>query len=107
MEVSEELGDKQSVISRFWQRFQDDGNVRRRYNTNQTRVTTPNEDRCLAVTPKRSRRSTGSDLSRQLSAATDTTVSKKKKTMNKRLGHIGLYARISFRFLPLTTTHCL
>ncbi|GFV95268.1 uncharacterized protein TNCV_4586431 [Trichonephila clavipes] len=57
LEVSEELGIAQSVISRFWQRFQDDGNVSRCYSTGRPRVTTPNEDRYLAVTPKRNRRS--------------------------------------------------
>ncbi|GFT15418.1 HTH_Tnp_Tc3_2 domain-containing protein [Trichonephila clavipes] len=36
----------------------------------------PNEDRYLAVTAKRNRRSTASDLSRQLSSATGTTVSR-------------------------------
>ncbi|GFV53763.1 uncharacterized protein TNCV_4589271 [Trichonephila clavipes] len=34
-----------SVISRLWQRFQDDGNVSRCYSTGRTRVTTSNEDR--------------------------------------------------------------
>ncbi|GFS52592.1 uncharacterized protein TNCV_4852211 [Trichonephila clavipes] len=69
LEVSEELGIIQSVISRLWQRFQDDGNVSRCYSTGHPRVTTPNEDRYiyLAVTAKRNRRSTASDLSRQLS----------------------------------------
>ncbi|GFU84534.1 transposable element Tcb1 transposase [Trichonephila clavipes] len=52
------------------QRFQDDGNVSRCYNTGRPRVTTPNEDRYLAVTAKRNRRNTASDLSRQLSSAT-------------------------------------
>ncbi|GBL98445.1 hypothetical protein AVEN_187772-1 [Araneus ventricosus] len=33
LEVSEELGIVQSVISRLWQRFQDDGNVSRCYST--------------------------------------------------------------------------
>ncbi|GBN15941.1 hypothetical protein AVEN_218381-1 [Araneus ventricosus] len=33
LEVSEKLGIAQSVISRLWQRFQDDGNVSRCYNT--------------------------------------------------------------------------
>ncbi|GFU24241.1 transposable element Tcb1 transposase [Trichonephila clavipes] len=56
------------------------------------RVTTPNEDRYLAVTAKRKRRSTASDLSRQLSSATITTVS--RQTVYRRLGHIGLYARL-------------
>ncbi|GBM05745.1 hypothetical protein AVEN_80863-1 [Araneus ventricosus] len=91
LEVSEELGIAQSVISRLWQRFQDDGNVSRCYSTGRPRVTTPNEDRYLAVTAKRNRRSTASDLSRQLSSATGTTVS--RQTVYRRLGHIGLYAR--------------
>ncbi|GFU88313.1 transposable element Tcb1 transposase [Trichonephila clavipes] len=76
LEVSEELGITQSVISRLWQRFQDDGNMSRCYRTGRFRVTTPNEDRYLAVTVKRNRRSTASDLSRQLSSATGTTVSR-------------------------------
>ncbi|GFU81025.1 HTH_Tnp_Tc3_2 domain-containing protein [Trichonephila clavipes] len=76
LEVSEKLGIAQSVISRFWKRFQDDGNVSRCYSTGRPRVTTPNENRYiyLAVTAKRNRRSTTSDLSRQLSSATGTTV---------------------------------
>ncbi|GBM58943.1 hypothetical protein AVEN_65633-1 [Araneus ventricosus] len=104
LEVSEELGIAQSVISRLWQRFQDDGNVSRCYSTGRPRVTTPNEDRYLAVTAKRNRRSTASDLSRQLSSATGTTVS--RQTVYRRLGHIGLYARRPVRCVPLTATHC-
>ncbi|GFT04179.1 transposable element Tcb1 transposase [Trichonephila clavipes] len=92
LKVSEELGIAQSVISRLWQRFQDDGNVSRCYSTGHPRVTTPNEDRYLAVTAKRNRRSTASDLSRQLSSGTGATVS--RQTMYRRLGHIGLYARL-------------
>ncbi|GFU56883.1 uncharacterized protein TNCV_2437621 [Trichonephila clavipes] len=53
LEVSEELGIAQSVISRLWQRFQDDGNVSRCYSTGRPRVITPNEDRYLAVTAKK------------------------------------------------------
>ncbi|GFX69231.1 uncharacterized protein TNCV_3564071 [Trichonephila clavipes] len=52
LKISEELGVVQSVISRLWQRFQDDGNVSRCYRTGHPRVTTPNEDRYLAVLPK-------------------------------------------------------
>ncbi|GFU64878.1 transposable element Tcb1 transposase [Trichonephila clavipes] len=80
LEVSEELGIAQSVISRLWKRFQDD------------------------VTAKRNRRSIASDLSRQLSSATGTTVS--RQTVYRRLGHIGLYARRPGRCVPLTATHC-
>ncbi|GFX10487.1 transposable element Tcb1 transposase [Trichonephila clavipes] len=80
LEVSEELGIAQSIISRLWQRFQDD------------------------VTAKRNRRSTASDLSRQLSSATGTTVS--RQTVYSRLGHIGLYARRPLRCVPLIATRC-
>ncbi|GBN31774.1 hypothetical protein AVEN_169558-1 [Araneus ventricosus] len=104
LEVSEELGIAQSVISRLWQRFQDDGNVSRCYSTGRPRFTTPNEDRYLAITAKRNRRSTASDLSCQLSSATGTTVS--TQTVYRRLGHIGLYARRPVRCVPLTATHC-
>ncbi|GFX86277.1 uncharacterized protein TNCV_2561591 [Trichonephila clavipes] len=52
LEVSEELGIAQSVISRLCQRFQDDGNVKRCYSTGRPRLTTPNEVRYLAVTAK-------------------------------------------------------
>ncbi|GFW87583.1 uncharacterized protein TNCV_4485481 [Trichonephila clavipes] len=47
LEVSEELGTAQSVISRLWQRFQYDGNVSRCYSTSRPRVTTPNKDRYI------------------------------------------------------------
>lgn len=104
LEVSEELGIAQSVISRLWQRFKHDGNVSRCYSTGRPRVTTPNDDRYLAVTAKRNRRSTASDLSRQLSSATGTTVS--RQTVYRRLGNIGLYARRPVRCVPLTATHC-
>ncbi|GFV72385.1 HTH_Tnp_Tc3_2 domain-containing protein [Trichonephila clavipes] len=75
LEVSEELGITQSVISRLWQRFQDDGHVSRCYSKGRSPVTTPNEDQYLAVTADRNRQSTASDLSRQLSSGTVTTVS--------------------------------
>ncbi|GFT43658.1 transposable element Tcb2 transposase [Trichonephila clavipes] len=106
LEVSEERGIAQSVISRLWERFQDDGIGNRCYSTGRPRVTTPNEDRYiyLAVTAKRNRRSTASELSSQLSSATGTTVS--RQTVYRRLGHIGLYARRSVRCVPLTATHC-
>ncbi|KFM63830.1 Transposable element Tcb1 transposase, partial [Stegodyphus mimosarum] len=104
LEVSDELGIAQSVISRLWQRFQDDCNVSRRYSTGRPRVTTPNEDRYLAVTAKRNKRSTASDLSRQLSSATGTTIS--RQIVYRRLGQIGLYARRPVRCVPLTATHC-
>ncbi|GFT69467.1 transposable element Tcb1 transposase [Trichonephila clavipes] len=103
LEVSEEFGVAQSVISRPWQRFQDDGKVSRCYRPGHPRVTTTNEHRYLAVTAKRNRWITASDLSRLLSSATGTTVS--RQTVYRRLGHIGLYARRPVRYVPLNATH--
>ncbi|GFW86141.1 HTH_Tnp_Tc3_2 domain-containing protein [Trichonephila clavipes] len=57
----------------------------------------------VRVTTKRNRRSTASDLSRQLSSATGTTVS--GQSVHRRLGHIGLIARRPVRCVPLTATH--
>ncbi|GFV16042.1 transposable element Tcb2 transposase [Trichonephila clavipes] len=104
LEVSKERGITQIVISRLWERFQDDGIGSRCYSTSRPRVTTPNEDRYLAVTAKRNRRSTASELSCHLSSATVTTAS--RQTVYRRLGHIGLYARRFVRCVPLTATHC-
>ncbi|GFT85248.1 transposable element Tcb2 transposase [Trichonephila clavipes] len=55
----------------------------------------------LVVTANRNRRNTTSDLSRQLSSATGTTVS--RQIVYRCLGHIGLYAR---RPVRCTATHC-
>ncbi|GFT07761.1 transposable element Tcb1 transposase [Trichonephila clavipes] len=86
-----------------WQRFRDDSNVRRRYSTDQPRVTMPNVDRYLVITAKRNRRSTASDLSWQLSSATGTTVS--RQTVYRRLEQIGLYARRFVKCVALSATH--
>ncbi|GFU23652.1 transposable element Tcb1 transposase [Trichonephila clavipes] len=43
-------------------------------------------------------------MSRQLSSATGTTVS--RQTMYRRLGYFGLNARRPVRCIPLTATHC-
>ncbi|GFW97861.1 transposable element Tcb2 transposase [Trichonephila clavipes] len=105
LEVSKELGISQSVISRLWQRFQDDGNISRRCSTGHPRVTTLNQDQYLAVTIKGNRRSAASDLSRQLSSVTGTTFS--RQTVYRRLGKIGVYAWRPVRCVPLTATLCL
>ncbi|GFS97353.1 HTH_Tnp_Tc3_2 domain-containing protein [Trichonephila clavipes] len=91
VEASEELEISQSVISRLWQRCQDDGNVSRCYSTGRPELQRRMRTGIyiyLVVTAKRNRRSTASDLSRQLSSAAGTTVS--RQTVYRRLGHIGL-----------------
>ncbi|GFW76811.1 uncharacterized protein TNCV_59091 [Trichonephila clavipes] len=47
LEVSEECGIAQSVISKLWQRNQEDGNVSKCHSTARPRVTTPNEDQYI------------------------------------------------------------
>ncbi|GFW74605.1 transposable element Tcb1 transposase [Trichonephila clavipes] len=67
------------------------------------RVSSPgfgNDSKMMVI----NRRSTVSDLSRQLSSATGTTVS--RQTVYRRLGYIVLYARRPVRCVPLTATHC-
>ncbi|GFW43400.1 HTH_Tnp_Tc3_2 domain-containing protein [Trichonephila clavipes] len=51
----------------------------------------------------KNRRSTASDLSRQLFSATGTTIS--RQTVYRRLGRIGLYACRPVRCVPLTATN--
>ncbi|GFX15025.1 transposable element Tcb1 transposase [Trichonephila clavipes] len=76
-------------------------------NLESPRVSAPgfgNDSKMMEATAKRNRRSKASDLSRRLSSATGTTVS--RQTVYRRLGHIGLYARRPVRCVPLTATHC-
>ncbi|GFW27625.1 transposable element Tcb1 transposase [Trichonephila clavipes] len=44
------------------------------------------------------------ELQRRMRTATGKTVS--RQTVYRRLGHIGLYARMPVRCVPLTATHC-
>ncbi|GFS64446.1 transposable element Tcb1 transposase [Trichonephila clavipes] len=72
-------------------------------NLESPRVSSPgfgNDSKMLVI----NRRSTASDLSRQLSLATYMTVS--RQTVYRRIGHIGLYAHWPVRCVPLTATHC-
>ncbi|GFU67513.1 transposable element Tcb1 transposase [Trichonephila clavipes] len=72
-------------------------------NLESPRVSSPdfgNDSKMMVI----NRRSTASDLSRQLSSTTGKTVS--RQTVYRSLGHIGLYARRLVRCVPLTATHC-
>ncbi|GFW36119.1 transposable element Tcb2 transposase [Trichonephila clavipes] len=72
-------------------------------NLESPRVSSPgfgNDSKMMVI----NRWSTESDLSRQLSSATGTTVS--RQTVYRRLGYIGLYARRPVRCVPLIATHC-
>ncbi|GFU75750.1 transposable element Tcb1 transposase [Trichonephila clavipes] len=72
-------------------------------NLESLRVSSPgfgNDSKMMVI----NRRCTASDLSRQLSSATGTTVS--RQTVYRHLGYIGLYAHRHVRCVPLTSTHC-
>ncbi|GBN18658.1 hypothetical protein AVEN_173768-1 [Araneus ventricosus] len=67
------------------------------------RATTATEDRYLSITARRNRGATGSQLSRDLYAATGTRVS--RVTVSKRLYETGLFARRPAVCVPLTFTN--
>ncbi|GFX35703.1 transposable element Tcb2 transposase [Trichonephila clavipes] len=98
LEVSEELGISQSVISWLWQRIQDDGNVSRYYSTGH---------------PKLQRQMSigiyifGSYCQKKQTEHSIRPVSSYRQTVYRPLGHIGLYSRRPVRCVRLTATHCL
>ncbi|GFS77025.1 transposable element Tcb1 transposase [Trichonephila clavipes] len=72
-------------------------------NLESPRVSSPgfgNDSKMMVI----NRRSTASGLSRQLSSATSTTVS--RQVVYRRLRHICLYVRRPVRCVPLAATHC-
>ncbi|GFU07405.1 transposable element Tcb1 transposase [Trichonephila clavipes] len=75
-------------------------------NLESPRVSSPGFDdhSKMMLLPKETDGAQHSNLSRQLSSATGTTVS--RQIVYRRLGHIGLYARRPVRCVPLTATHC-
>ncbi|GFW88060.1 transposable element Tcb1 transposase [Trichonephila clavipes] len=95
LEVSEELGITQSVICRFWHRFQDDGNMSRCYSTGRPELQRRMRTGTWQLLPKET-----DGVQHQ---TTGTTVS--KQTVYRRLGHIGLYARRPVRCVSFTATH--
>ena len=99
-EVSRELNVPQSVISRLWRRFQDEGNVTRRPIQGRPRVTTVRQDRYLQLTAKRQKTLPARQLSNQLAATSGTRVS--RQTVYRRLKKVGLYARRPAVCVPLT-----
>ncbi|GFV68613.1 transposable element Tc3 transposase [Trichonephila clavipes] len=100
LEVSEELGIAQSVISRLWQRFQDDGNVSRCYSTGRPELQRRMRTNIWQLLPKETDGAQHQTCLVSSRSATGTTVS--RQTVYRRLGHIGLYARRPSRFSLLS-----
>ncbi|GFW74589.1 HTH_Tnp_Tc3_2 domain-containing protein [Trichonephila clavipes] len=104
LELSEELGIAQSVISRLWQRFQDDGNV-----SNVTAQVASELQRRMRTGIYGSycqKKQTGHSIRPVSSALFSTGMTVSRQTVYRRLGHIGLYSRRPVRCVPLTATHC-
>ncbi|GFU55309.1 transposable element Tcb2 transposase [Trichonephila clavipes] len=102
-EVSQILNVDQSEISRLWQRFQRTGDVTRQPVSAQPRVTTPRQDRYLAISARRQRGSTARAQGSALTVATEIRIS--RQIVYRRLNHAGLYARRPAVCIPLTSAH--
>ena len=90
-QVARELDVTLSVISNLWSQFKTSGTVCKRPGRGRPKGTTTNEDLYLFLSVKRHRTATASQLSRDLAAATGTSVS--TKSVSRRLYERGLYAR--------------
>ncbi|GBO10114.1 hypothetical protein AVEN_236003-1 [Araneus ventricosus] len=63
-----------SVVCNLWKQFQDTGSIERKPKQGRPRATTATEDRYLSIIARRNRGATASELSRDLYAATGTSV---------------------------------
>ncbi|GFU70067.1 transposable element Tcb2 transposase [Trichonephila clavipes] len=89
-----------SVISRLWKQFQTTQTVVRRPVGGRPRVTTPAEDRYIAIVAKRNRRATSTRVTSMVTASIGKAIS--AATVGRRLHMNGLYARVPRFFVPLT-----
>ncbi|GFT64490.1 uncharacterized protein TNCV_2382371 [Trichonephila clavipes] len=91
-----ELGFAHSVISRLWQRFQDDSNMSRHYNTDHPRGTTMNEDQYLVVTAK------NTDGAQHQTCLVSPLPPLVRQFKGRPFWKIRLYARRLVKCVPLT-----
>ncbi|GFT27215.1 transposable element Tcb2 transposase [Trichonephila clavipes] len=102
-EIAQAIGVSQSVISRIWNHFLENGSACRRPGQGRRRATTPNEDRYLVLTSRRHRNKNTVYLQQHLCSATGTTVS--NQTVRNRTQGVGLYARRPMVCVRLTSRH--
>lgn len=103
VQICREFNLTPSVVCNLWKQFQDTGSIKRKPGQGRPRATTARDDRYLAVLARRHRGATASQLSRDLSAATGTRIS--RVTVSKRLNERGLFARRPAVCVPLSSTH--
>ena len=102
-QVARELDLTPSAISNLWSQFKTSWTVCRRPGQDHPRATMTNEDRYLFLSAKCQRVATATHLSRDLTAATGTSIS--SKTVSRRLHERGLYARKPAICIPLPPSH--
>ncbi|GFU15933.1 transposable element Tcb2 transposase [Trichonephila clavipes] len=94
------FGVHHSVISRLWKQFQTTQTVVRRPVGGHPRVTTPAEDRYIAIIAKWNRRATTTRVTSIVTASIGKAIS--TATVRRRLYMNGLYARVPRVCVPLS-----
>ncbi|GFT01970.1 HTH_Tnp_Tc3_2 domain-containing protein [Trichonephila clavipes] len=94
------FGVHHSVISRFWKQFQTKHTVVRRPVGGRPRVTTPADDRYIAIVAKRNRRATSTRVIFMVTASIGKEIS--AATVCRRLHMNGLYAQVPRVCVPLS-----
>ena len=103
VDVSRRLGVSQSVISRLWRRYRENGLFHARERSGRPRSLSAVQDRYLLTTAQRNRFQTARSLSVQLQNATGVRVS--TQTVRNRLHAAGLNARRPMLAPRLTARH--
>ncbi|GFV81663.1 uncharacterized protein TNCV_1703201 [Trichonephila clavipes] len=94
------FGVHHSVISRLWKQFQTTQTVFRRPVGGPPRVTTPEEDRYIAIVAQRNCKETSTRVSTMVTASISKAIS--AATVRRRLHINGLYARVPRVCVPLS-----
>ncbi|GFS52823.1 transposable element Tcb2 transposase [Trichonephila clavipes] len=94
------FGVHHSVISRLWKQFQTPQSVVRRPVGGRLRVTTPAEDRYIAIIAKWRRRGTSTRVTSMVTASIGKAIS--TATVRRRLHMNGLYTRVPQVCVPLS-----
>ncbi|GFU71591.1 HTH_Tnp_Tc3_2 domain-containing protein [Trichonephila clavipes] len=94
------FGVHHSVISRLWKQFQTTQTVVQRPVGGPPRVTTPTEDRYIAIVAKRNRRATSTRVTSMVTVSIGKAIS--AATVRRRLHMNGLYALVPRVCVPLS-----
>ncbi|GFU61908.1 transposable element Tcb2 transposase [Trichonephila clavipes] len=102
-DVAREFDIAHSVVSWLWKSFKTTGMCSRRDGGGRVRSMTPAEDRYIALSAKRNRRTTAQQVANQFLVASGKQIS--RKSVARRLTGGGLYARRPVVCVPLTRQH--